>query len=419
MTLTGQDPALLRRLNAAAVLRALHAADELTLTQLVKTTAVSRATVEDVIAGLDELVEEVGVKLGDPRPVGRPAKRYRFRADAGHVVGLDIGPHKVLALTADLKGRIVDRRRTVVTPETSTADRIAAAKLVVRRTLRAVGVEPGEVRAIGVATTGVVDPADGRILISDRLPGWAGVDLPAALGGLADGPVLVGNDTNLAALAEHWCGAAVGANDVICLLAGRSIAAGLLIGGKLHRGRNGAAGEIGVMRAFGWYTAFDRFLAYGGDVPTAERGVSAAERDVSAAERDVSAADAGERGLSAAERDVPVAAGRDVPVAEAAERVFEAVRQGDAEAAAIVRAFARDLAKGVGAAVLTMDPELVVLGGGLSGARELLAAPLREELAELCLFPVRVESSELGSESVALGAVRLALDQVEQTIFGV
>ncbi|MER6005989.1 ROK family protein [Nonomuraea angiospora] len=373
MTLTGQDPALLRRLNAAAVLRTLHAADELTLTQLVKTTSISRATVEDVIAGLDELVEEVGIKVGDPRPVGRPAKRYRFRAEAGHVVGLDIGPHKVLALTADLKGRIVDRRRTVLIPETGTADRIAAARSVVRRTLRAVGVEPGQVRALGVATTGVVDPADGRILISDRLPGWAGVDLPAALDGLADGPVLVGNDTNLAALAEHWCGAAVGAKDVICLLAGRSVAAGLLIGGKLHAGRNGAAGEIGVMRAFGWYTAFDRFLAYGGDAPSGE----------------------------------------------AAKRVFEAVREGDAEAAAIVRAFARDLAKGVGAAVLTMDPELVVLGGGLSGAGELLAAPLREELAELCLFPVRVESSELGGESVALGAVRLALDHAEHAMFGV
>jgi predicted NBD/HSP70 family sugar kinase len=373
VTLTGQDPALLRRLNSAAVLRALHAADELTLTQLVQTTSISRATVEDVIAGLDDLVEEVGRKEGDPRPVGRPARRYRFRADAGHVVGLDIGPHKVLALTADLKGRIVDRRRTVVTPETSTGDRIAAAKSVVRRTLRAAGVEPGGVRALGVATTGVVDPATGTILISDRLPGWAGVDLSATLSGLADGPVLVGNDTNLAALAEHWCGAAVGAEDVICILAGRSIAAGLLIGGKLHLGRNGAAGEIGVMRAFGWYTAFDRFLAYGGDVPAAE----------------------------------------------AAERVFDAVRQGDAEAAAIVRAFARDLAKGVGAAVLTMDPELVVLGGGLSGAGELLAKPLREELAELCLFPVRVETSELGGESVALGAVRLALDHVEHTLFGV
>ncbi|WP_214322569.1 ROK family protein [Nonomuraea sediminis] len=366
MTLTGQDPSLLRRLNAAAVLRALHAADELTLTQLVKITSISRATVEDVIAGLPDLVQEVDMQVGDPRPVGRPAKRYRFRAEAGHVVGVDIGPHKVLAITADLKGRILDRRRTSVTPETGTADRIAATRAVVRRTLRAAGVDGGQVRALGVATTGVVDPADGRILISDRLPGWAGVDLPTELKGLAEGPVLVGNDTNLAALAEHWRGAAVDAGDVLCLLAGRSLAAGLLIGGKVHQGRNGAAGEIGVMRAFGWYTAFDRFLAFGGS-----------------------------------------------------DRVFEAVQAGDAEATAIVRAFARDLAKGVGAAVLTMDPELVVLGGGLSGAGELLAAPLREELADLCLFPVRVVTSELGAESAALGAVRLALDHVEHALFGV
>ncbi|GAA4623119.1 hypothetical protein GCM10023196_018010 [Actinoallomurus vinaceus] len=69
--------------------------------------------------------------------------------------------------------------------------------------------------------------------------------------------------------------------------------------------------------------------------------------------------------------------------------------------------------------MLTMDPELVVLGGGLSGAGELLAGPLREELAELCLFPVRVEPSTLGAESPALGAVRLALDHVERALFGV
>ncbi|TMR90640.1 hypothetical protein [Nonomuraea basaltis] len=72
-----------------------------------------------------------------------------------------------------------------------------------------------------------------------------------------------------------------------------------------------------------------------------------------------------------------------------------------------------------GAVVALLQPELVVLGGGLSGAGELLAAPLREELAELCLFPVRVETSRLGSESVALGAVRLALDHVEHALFGV
>ncbi|MGW3351759.1 ROK family protein [Nonomuraea rubra] len=380
MTLTGQDPALLRRLNAVAVLRALHAVDEATLTELVRATAISRATVEDVIAGLQDegLAEEVSPKASDPRPVGRPAKRYRFRAEAGYVVGLDIGPHKVLALTADLTGRIVDTRRSAVSPQAEPDERLAAARTVVRRSLRAAGVRTGQVRALGVATTGVVDPADGKVVIADRLPGWAGLDLPAALDGLANGPVLVGNDTNLAALAEHWRGAATDADDVLCILAGRSIAAGLLIGGKLHHGRNGAAGEIGVMRAFGWYTALDRFLAYGQDRP-----------------------------------------GEGAPSKPAAERVFEAVRQGDQQAAAIVRDFARDLAKGIGAAVLTMDPELIVLGGGLSGAGELLTKPLREELAKICLFPVRVEPSTLGSQSVALGAVRLALNKVEHTLFSV
>ncbi|MFD1936560.1 MULTISPECIES: ROK family protein [Nonomuraea] len=128
------------------------------------------------------------------------------------------------------------------------------------------------------------------------------------------------------------------------------------------------------MSAFGWYTALDRFYAYGQDEGS---------------------------------------------TAEAAERVFVAVRRGDHKAGAIVRDFARDLARGVGAAILTMDPELVVLGGGMSGAGDLLVGPLREELAELCLFPVRVEASTLGSESVALGAVRLALDHVESALFDV
>ncbi|MFE0153923.1 ROK family protein [Nonomuraea sp. NPDC059007] len=376
MTLTGQDPALLRRLNAAAVLRALHGAEELTLTQIVKMTSVSRATVEDVLAGLPGLVEEVVPPPGGPRAVGRPAKRYRFRAEAGHVVGLDIGPHKVLAVTADLKGTIVDTRRSAVTPATDPAARIAAAKAVVRRSLRSAGVS--SVRALGVGTTGVVDPAVGKVVLSDRLPAWTGMDLRSALDGLAGGPVLVGNDTNLAAVAERWRGAAAGTDDVLCILVGRSIAAGLLIGGKLHQGRNGAAGEIGVMRAFGWYTALDRFLAYAGHDPDREGSARSA-----------------------------------------AERVFEAVRQGDEEAATIVRAFAQDLAKGIGAAVLTVDPELVVVGGGMSGAGELLAAPLRAALSEICLFPVRVEASTLGTESVALGAVRLALDHVEDELFGV
>jgi predicted NBD/HSP70 family sugar kinase len=370
--LSGGDPSLLRRLNVTAVLRSLYEADELTLTELVKASEVSRPTVEEIVADLEQqgLIEVALLPPDAPRPVGRPAKRFRFRRDAAHLAGLDIGAHKVLCLVADLRGDIVVSARADVRPDMSAAERLAAARAVVEEATRG-----RDVRALGVGTTGVVSA--GKVVVSNRLPDWQGLDLAGELGAGRPYPVLAGNDTKLATLAEHWRGAARDTDDVIYLLAGRSISLGLLIGGKLHAGYNGGAGEIGVLRDVGWYTVLDRFLSYGKDDPAAG------------------------------------------PSSEAAKRVFDAVRRGDPQAAAIVEAFVADLATGVAATVLTIDPQLVVIGGGLSQAGDLLAEPLRAELARLCLFPVQVEASILGDESVALGAVRLALDHVESELFTV
>jgi predicted NBD/HSP70 family sugar kinase len=365
--LSGGDPSLLRRLNVAAVLRTLYEADELTFAELVKASELSRPTVEEVVAELVEqgLAEEVRPAPSAPRSVGRPAKRYRFRADAGHLAGLDIGPHKVLCLVTDLRGEIVGHARADVRPEMSAADRLAAARAVVRQATR----RRPNLRALGVGTTGVVSA--GKVVVSERLADWQGVDLVTALGAGRPYPVLAGNDAKLATLAEHWRGAAQHASDVIYVLLGRSISVGLLLGGKLHTGYNGGAGEIGVLRDLGWYTALDRFRAYAKDAT------------------------------------------------DPSKRVFDAARRGDRRATAIVSSFVDDLATGVAATVLTVDPQLVVVGGGLSQAGDLLAEPLRAELARLCLFPVQVETSVLGDESVALGAVRLALDHVESELFGV
>ncbi|RSM89672.1 ROK family transcriptional regulator [Kibdelosporangium aridum] len=358
---SGADPSLLRRLNVAAVIRSLYETDELTLTELVNASELSRPTVEEIAADLQSqgLIEEVVPDADAPRPVGRPAKRFRFRAGAGHLAGVDIGPHKILCLVSDLRGKIVASARADVTPSMSATERLAAAKSLVARTARG----RSRLWAAGVGTTGVVSA--GKVVISDRLPNWQGVDLVAGLGAGKSYPVFAGNDTKLATLAEHWRGAARDADDVVYLLIGRSISLGLLLGGKLHAGYNGAAGEIGVLRDVGWYTALDRVREYG------------------------------------------------------AEKLFDAARQGDSEANAIVAAFVADLATGVAATVLTVDPQLVVIGGGLSQAGSMLAEPLHAELARLCLFPVRVETSVLGDESVALGAVRLALDHVTTELFSV
>ncbi|KFU79204.1 IclR helix-turn-helix domain-containing protein [Amycolatopsis lurida] len=316
--LSGGDPSLLRRLNAIAVLRALYEAEELTLAELVKASEVSRPTVEEIAADLGEqgLVEEVPLPPGAPRPVGRPAKRYRFRHESGHVAGLEIGPHQALCLVADLRGEVVGRAKAGLTPETDAADRLGTAHRVL-----ATAVEGHvDVRVLGIGTTGVV--SGGKVVRNHRLPGWTGVDLPAEFGGGC--PVLAGNDTGLATLAEHWRGAARGVEDVVYVRAGRTVSLGLLLGGKLHTGHHGAAGEIGALRPAGGFAEL------------------------------------------------------------------------------------------VAATVLAVDPHLVVCGG--TGE---LATELRAELARLCLFPVRVETSALGEDSVALGAVRLALSRVERDLFSV
>ncbi|MGM7445465.1 helix-turn-helix domain-containing protein, partial [Streptomyces tunisiensis] len=107
--LTGGDPSLLRRINSAVVLHALRATDCATLTEVTRVTGLSRPTVEGVVEGLIEagLVVEAAAGEGAARRQGRPARRFRFRAEAGHLLGLEIAVHRVAALLADLDGRVI------------------------------------------------------------------------------------------------------------------------------------------------------------------------------------------------------------------------------------------------------------------------------------------------------------------------
>jgi predicted NBD/HSP70 family sugar kinase len=186
--------------------------------------------------------------------------------------------------------------------------------------------------------------------------------------------VRVENDANLAALAEHWRGAAVGVDDVIYLLASHRLGAGILIGGRVHRGFGGAAGEIGALRLLHWDSAARHLARFNLPVP---------------------------------EEDLDTVA----------ERIFAEARVGDGGALAIVEDFAHDLAAGIAAMASTIDPELVVIGGRTARGGDVLTAPVQRRLGSLCLRAPRVVVSVLDDEAVALGAVRTALDHVERDIF--
>ncbi|MEV6591445.1 ROK family transcriptional regulator [Streptomyces acidicola] len=374
--LTGGDPSLLRRINSAVVLHALRATDHATLTEITRVTGLSRPTVEGVVEGLVEtgLVVERAAEEGAARRQGRPARRFRFRAEAGHLLGLDIGAHRVTALVADLDGQVLGTLSKDVDEKASADERLERLRTTVAELLRRVGVSRGSLRAVGVGSPGVVE-TDGTVRLGTALPEWTGLKLGERLSRSFKCPVLVENDANAAAVAEHWKGAGTDSDDMVFVLAGLSPGAGSLIGGRLHRGFGGAAGEIGALHLLGRGARPEALLST---------------------------------------TDEPLHPLDEQAVAE----VFAHAREGDERARAAVDRFVDRLVHDVATLVLALDPEVVVIGGWAAGLDGVLD-PLRGELARCCLRPPRVTLSKLGAAAVATGALRLALDHVEEELFAV
>ncbi|MEC4021093.1 ROK family protein, partial [Streptomyces sp. H27-D2] len=264
--LTGGDPSLLRRINSAVVLRALRAADSPTLTDLVHVTGLSRPTVEGAVEGLigTGLVVGTAAEEGGARRQGRPARRFRFRAEAGHLIGVEIGPHRVAALLSDLDGRVIGAASRAVFETASADERLEKVRAAVADLLRRSGVARSTLRAVGVGSPGIVE-ADGTVRLCTALPGWTGLALGERLRRSFRCPVLVENDANTAAVAEHWKGVAVESDDIVFVLAGLSPGAGSLIGGRLHRGYGGAAGEIGALHLLGREATPEQVLSTTGE----------------------------------------------------------------------------------------------------------------------------------------------------------
>ncbi|MFZ3571951.1 ROK family protein [Streptomyces sp. BH097] len=372
--LTGGDPSLLRRINSAVVLHALRSTDFATLTEVTRVTGLSRPTVEGVVEGLivAGLVVETTVEEPGARRQGRPARKFRFRAEAGHLLGLEIGAHRVAAVLSALDGRVLGSASKEVDEAADADERLEKLRGTVADLLRRAGVARDSLRAVGVGSPGIVR-ADGTVRLGTALPGWTGLALGERLRRSFKCPVLVENDANAAAVAEHWKGAGAETDDMVFVLAGLSPGAGALIGGRLHRGFGGAAGEIGALHLLGREVRPEALLST---------------------------------------TDEPLHPLDELAVA----KVFTLAREGDDRAAAAVERFLQRLVHDVAALVLALDPELVVVGGWAAGLDGVLE-PLRRELERYCLRPPRVALSTLGEAAVATGALRLALDHVEEELF--
>jgi len=371
----GHDLAALRRLNTIAVLRFLRSQGPehpQSLSQLAAATGLSRPTVDQVV---EELTLQGWLKEAADTAAGRsgrPARRFRFRGEAGRVVGVDIGLHKIVLLLSDLAGDITASEREDIDPHMGGAERLAFLRARIDRFLGDHKVRTDELWGLCVGVPGIVGET-GRIM-SVIVPEWSEFELARRLADAFPCPILAENDVNLATMAEHWRGAAQLADDVACVLIGHRSSCGVLLGGRLHRGHRGAAGELGLHRQLGLAHAHEA-LAWRGEREEGESEVAALAR---------------------------AAAARDPGALEVLDR------------------YATRLAPGIGALLLAVDPELIVLSGGMTPAGEalvpLLTQHLRDVPVDIALHVPRIAVSTLGEQGVALGAVRKALDTVEAVL---
>lgn len=379
----GAGPHQLRIMNRAVVLGAIRRAGTARVTELVEATGLSRPTVAGAVSTLldDGWVEE----LGPPEPggrLGRPARVLRFRANARHVLGVDVGPHKVYGVVADLDGTVVGRARRDIAELRSHVDLLRHVDQVVAEALEAAAVPASSLVTVGVGTPGIVDE-DGTVVQAPSLPGWSRLALGSWLGRSIACPVFVENDVNLAVLAERSVGIGRDADSMVLVQWGARVGAAVLVHGRVHRGAHGAAGEIGFV---------DLEAEPTGVQP---QGLGPLEASVGTDWILHQARKLGARNGQTAADVLAAAADRD-PIA--LEVVDEACAR-----------FARGLAPFLAA----IDPELVVLGGVVTLAGDAVLSSVRRHLARRALVVPRIELSALGDDAVALGAVRLALDQVE------
>ena len=379
-------PRLLRALNDRAALELLLTKGPLTRAQLGEMTGLSKVTASQLVERLEErgLVRRVGEQAGGRGP---NAQLYAVTPGSAHVIGVDVGPDRVVAACADITGAIIGR---VEQSTQDTTDPVGVVHTAVVQAAAQAGTDMASVRRVVLGTPGLVDPTTGEISFAVDLPRWHRGLLDELRKDLST-PVVFGNDVNLAAVAEAHIGAAVGMEDFILVWIGRGVGLASVIGGQLHHGSTGAAGEIGYLPV------------PGADVPrNSKRGV------VKGAFQALAAADA----VKAIGKEHGFLG------ADAADVVRAAVAAGPA-GEPVLDELARRLALGVAAICVVLDPPLVVLAGevGLAGGAA-LADRVAEEVAAITLVSPRVVVSEVSVEPVLTGALRTALDAVRDEVFG-
>lgn len=377
---------LMRSINRSAILEFIREHSPIARSQIARQLDMSLPTVmrivgdlmeEDLVRSCDSYGESTG---------GRPPSLVEFNSKAYAAVGVDLGGTKMFGTIADLSGTIQHELYIAHKNDAGPSDHLERLCEAIETLLDAPRPSGQRVRGVGVGAPGVTLTPEGVVTWAPSL-GWRDLPLQEILNVRFDVPVFVENDVNLAALGELGFGAGRGVQDMVCIAVGTGIGAGIIIGGALYRGHNQAAGEVCYMlpgikflgRRYDQFGALESLASATGIVERARQIVM--QEDVSIPPEELNA-----------------------------EAIFAAARNGTPWAQQVVSETVDYLSLAIANVSATLNPEVIILGGGVARSADLLIEPILQRIEGAVPFVPRLVASPLGRRAVVMGAIMLVLN---------
>jgi glucokinase len=296
-----------------------------------------------------------------------------------YILGIDLGGTKIVALVADKEGKIIKKGKTPTFAEEGPRTVIGRIIDLTKEVLSSSKLGLKELLGIGICSPGPLDTEKGVVFFAPNLPGWKNVPLKDLLEKEFNIPVYVENDANAAVLGEKWLGAGKRKKHIVYLTVSTGIGGGIIVNGEILHGATDSAAEVGHMT----------ILPEGPQCNCGKKGCLEALASGTAIARRANSS--------------------------SAEEVYKAALKGDKKALGVIEEAARYLGLGIANLVNVLNPEVVVIGGGVSKMGELLFSVVRETVAKEALEvpakAVKIVPAQLGDEVGALGAVRVVLNR--------
>ncbi|AYC41178.1 ROK family transcriptional regulator [Streptomyces griseorubiginosus] len=389
-------PRTLRAMNDRAALDLLLEHGPLSRTRIGKLTGLSKPTASQLLARLEAsgLVLATGTSEGRPGP---NAQLYEVDPTAAYAAGLDVTPERILAAVADITGRTVGSYELPTPGRRPTQPVVRQVTDALDGAVKAAGLARGDLHRLVIGTPGAFDPNTGRLRYASHLPGWHTPALLDEIAAVLPMPVEYENDVNLVAVAEQRLGAARGHEDFVLLWNEGGLGAALVLGGRLHRGWTGGAGEVGFL-----------------PVPGAPL-----VRHVTKANSGGYQELAGSQAIPRLARELGMTDIPSGPYAEAAAALVErAVAEETVLNRLLLQTYATRLATGLASLVSVLDPELVVLSGAsLTAGGDTLRDLVQDELEELAASRPRLVVGDVREHPVLRGALESALAATRDEVF--